>query len=107
MHVIERLLSWLGHISLISAAIALYFRDSISNEFLGYQVFASGVLSYTLALALSIYLDKTDSTRKVNNTETQTIGALLKPALLMCLVSVLFISASVLLIAKLVENTGG
>ena len=104
MDKLERLLFWTAHIMVISAMSALFFPDIFTIPNIGILLFTSGLGLYTLTLSLSIYLDKTDSTRKANNAETQTIGSILKPALLACLVVVLIMSIGVIFIDHLIDR---
>ncbi len=107
MQRIEQLLFWLGHFGLITAGSTLFLRDYITTDYLGNAFFVSGLLSYTVGLGLSIYLDKKDSTRRANNTETQTLGSVLKIPLLICLCVVLFMSGAVIVIASFMEKSIG
>ena len=107
MQRIEQLLFWLGHLGLITAGSTLFLRDYITSDYLGNAFFVSGLISYTIGLGVSIYLDKIDSTRKANNAETQSLGSVLKIPLLICLCVVLIMSGAVIVIASVMEKTIG
>lgn len=102
----ERALFWLCHLSMAAAVITVVFRDYFEGEYLSTQVFATGVLLYTFTLGLSVFLDKVDSSRRANNDEARSLGTVLKPVLLACLIVVLFLSGLVVLIDILVERAG-
>ena len=102
----ERVLFWLCHLSMAVAVITVVFRDYFEGEYLSTQVFATGVLLYTFTLGLSVFLDKVDSSRRANNDEARSLGTVLKPVLLACLIVVLFLSGLVVLIDILVERAG-
>ena len=102
----ERALFWLCHLSMAAAVITVVFRAYFEGEYLSTQVFATGVLLYTFTLGLSVFLDKVDSSRRANNDEARSLGTVLKPVLLACLIVVLFLSGLVVLIDILVERAG-
>jgi len=91
---------------MFTAASTLFYQDEIADPYVGSAIFFGAVLSYTLGLALSIYLDRKDPTRKANDPEQQSVGAVLKPALLGCLVVVILISIVVVFISEYAKSQG-
>ncbi|MBL4867178.1 MAG: hypothetical protein JKY67_12480 [Pseudomonadales bacterium] len=106
MNKIERMMIWLGHLGMLTAAGTLFYQDEIGNPYVGALVFFAATCSYTLGLAISLYLDSSDQNRKANNPDEQSIGSVLKPALLACLCVVIAISIVVVVISEYAKTIG-
>ena len=106
MNKLERTLIWGGHLGMLIAASTLFYQDELGSPYVGSSLFFAAVWSYTLGLALSLYLDGKDSSRKANNPDDQSIGSVLKPALLGCLCVVIAISMVVVIISEYAKTVG-
>ena len=106
MDKVERILIWLGHILMATAASSLFYLDSLPDPNLGTAVFITSVCCYTFGLSISIYLDKTVAERQAKLKASDSMGPLLKPTLLACLCTVISISIVVVIISEYAEGLG-